>query len=617
MSVSTGRKVTVWAVRHMVNGMSSVEQQRSHGLYRPCPTTAGFYQGERHVDGRSTSGARDDLTIIDQDLIGFRQGAGKQLLELIDMFEVKGAAPVLEQPCLGKHEAGRAKAHDGGVVLVGVAQIAQGLFRVIHAPWQKAADYYEVVESSVLRQKFMRAHFHAATRSYGSHRGCNDLPVTVDLPAEVRLVSRMAKAVDERGERREREVRRQDETHAHIRLDIRGQRRRGERCQFLIHDVRAQKFENMSILLWHFTSLFKTEVLNLFIVETAFIMPRDGITETEEENMYMKFPSQFPALTAAVTILASTFAVSSGASDVRLRIAGQHPIEHYATGALNQIKADLDAADVGLDVKLFPAGQLGNGEEVFGDVIQGVIDVGHTFVYSHNDPKLEINSIPYLVSNYEQMARVFSPGSAFYTNFDALMDKQGVKLLGIFVEGFIGVATSEAPENPTTTGPKGLNIRVWSAEAARSAATDMGFNTTTMNWGDVPAAIQQGTVDGLIGGTAESYYTIMRDAISHYIPYNAFVENTAYYMSKRTWEKLNEAQRNAVTGAFQDASRSSFEVTERLDKEYTQKLVDAGIEVISLTDAELAAIAAEVQAKTWPLLEEKLGAELLAQLKEE
>ena len=329
----------------------------------------------------------------------------------------------------------------------------------------------------------------------------------------------------------------------------------------------------------------------------------------------MKLHSRIAALAAAVAIGAGAFAASAAADDVRLRIAGQHPIDHYGTAALNKIKTDLDAANVGLDVKLFPAGQLGNGEEVFGDVIQGVIDVGHTFVYSHNDPRLEINSVPYLVSNYEQMTRVFSPGSAFYTNFEALLDNQGVKLLGIFVEGFIGVATSKAPENATTTGPKGLNIRVWSAEAARSAATDMGFNTTTMNWGDVPAAIQQGTVDGLIGGTAESYYTIMRDAISHYIPYNAFVENTAYYMSNRTWEKLNDAQRAAVTAAFQSASQSSFEVTEQLDVEYTQKLSEFGVEVITPTNEELATIASEVQASTWPLLEEKLGADLLAALK--
>lgn len=329
----------------------------------------------------------------------------------------------------------------------------------------------------------------------------------------------------------------------------------------------------------------------------------------------MKLHSRIAALVAAVAISASAFAATAGADDVRLRIAGQHPLDHFGTTALNQIEADLNAADVGLNVKLFPAGQLGNGEEVFGDVGKGAIDVGHTFVYSHNDPRLEINSIPYLVSNYEQMRRVFSPGSVFYTTFEELLAKQNVKLLGVFVEGFIGVATSKAPENAATTGAKGLNIRVWSAEAARSAATTMGFNTTTMNWGDVPPAIQQGTVDGLIGGTAESYYTIMRDAITHYIPYNAFVENTAYYMAQSTWDKLDDTQRAAVISAFQKASQGSFGMTEQLDVEYTQKLTEAGIEVIALSDAELAAIAAEVQATTWPLLEEKLGADLLAALK--
>jgi len=252
---------------------------------------------------------------------------------------------------------------------------------------------------------------------------------------------------------------------------------------------------------------------------------------------------------------------------------------------------------------------------VFGDVARGVIDIGHTFIYSHNDPKLEINSIPYLVSNYEQMEKVFSPGSVFYSTFEELLDKQDIRLLGIFVEGFIGVATAKEPTNATTTGPKELNIRVWSAESARSAATTMGFNTTTMGWGDVVPAITQGTVDGLIGGTAESYYTIMRDAIKYYIPYNAFVENTAYYMSKKTWDEIDEAQREAIVSAFQKASKASFSKTEELDTDYTAKLEEAGIMVIPLANEERDAIAAAVQAEAWPLLEENLGKDLLDALK--
>lgn len=328
----------------------------------------------------------------------------------------------------------------------------------------------------------------------------------------------------------------------------------------------------------------------------------------------MKMHARLLAATVMGGLLVS-YGSAALAAETRLRIAGQHPLDHYGTTALEQVKADLDAANVGLDVKLFPAGQLGNGEQVFDDVAKGVIDIGHTFIYSHNDPKLEINSIPYLVSNYAEMKKVFSPGSVFYTTFEELLDKQNIKLLGIFVEGFIGVATSKQPDNATTLGPKGVNIRVWSAEAARSAAINMGFNTTTISWGDVVPAIQQGTVDGVIGGTAESYYTIMRDVIKYYIPYNAFVENTAYYISKKTWNNLDDAQRQAVLAAFQNASATSFTKTEEIDRTYTQMLADEGIEVIALSDAQRDVFAAEVRSKTWSLLEEKLGKELLEQLK--
>ena len=219
-----------------------------------------------------------------------------------------------------------------------------------------------------------------------------------------------------------------------------------------------------------------------------------------------------------------------------------------------------------------------------------------------------------MVSTYDQMRTAFSPGSAFYTTFEELLDGQGVKLLGIFIEGFIGVATAKAPDNATTTGPKGVNIRIWSAEVAHASVTAMGFNTTTMNWGDVPAAIQQGTVDGLVGGTAESYYTIFRDIITHFIPYKAFVENTAYYMNKGKWESLNAAQQEAVTAAFQKASAWSFDQIEKVDAEYTQRLADHGVTVVNVTDEELAAMGAEVVAKVQPLLEEKFGADLMSRL---
>ena len=260
----------------------------------------------------------------------------------------------------------------------------------------------------------------------------------------------------------------------------------------------------------------------------------------------------------AVAFTLSVFATCAVA-DTRLRIAGQHAADHNATIILKQIEDGLEAAGVGLIVQLFPSAQLGTGEQVFGDVRKGVIDIAHTFIYSHNDPLLEINSIPYLVENYEQMKKIFTPGSNFYRIYSELLAKQDIKLLGVFGEGFIGVGTSKEPQDVKGIGEKGLTIRVWSGSVAKETAQDIGFNTTTINWGDVFQALQQGMVDGAIGGTPEANYTSFRDAIKYYIPYNGFVENTAYYMSRKSWDKLDDAQRAVVESTFAKAALASFD----------------------------------------------------------
>ena len=323
----------------------------------------------------------------------------------------------------------------------------------------------------------------------------------------------------------------------------------------------------------------------------------------------------FHGFKLAAAALALTLATTVGAADVKLRLAGQHPVDHNATLVLKETIAKIEGAGAGIEIKLFPAGQLGLGEVVFDDVAQGVIDIGHTFIYSHNDPVLEINSLPYLVGTYEEMEKVYSPGSHFYRIYEETLDKQGLKLLGVFAEGFIGVGSTRAPENPGTTGDKGLNIRVWSAEVGRLTAQAIGFQTTTMNWGDVPAAIQQGVVDGVIGGTAESNYYVFGDVVKYFTPYNAFVENTAFYIGQSRWDSLTPEQQQVMADAFAEASAKSFALSRSVDAEYIERLPEKGIQVVALSDEEIANLARHVRDTVWPALEEKLGKELLDQIK--
>lgn len=321
------------------------------------------------------------------------------------------------------------------------------------------------------------------------------------------------------------------------------------------------------------------------------------------------------ALGAAIT----TLMVSAPAlADTTIRIAGTHAPDRYASQVLQNIKQKLEAADVGLKVKVFPASQLGSGEQLLGDAIRGSIDIVHAFVYSHKDPVLEISSLPYLFTSYDQMAKAYQPGSVYYNTINQRLDRMGLKLLGITGEGFIGVMGSKKPENVNTTDKKGMNIRVWSSPAAQSATQTMGYNTTTIDWGDAFAAIQQRVVDGMIGATPEATYVTFKEAIKYYVPYNTFVESTSYYASKKTWtKKLNQEQRDLIQQVFAEESKKFVDWSRNNDEKYLTELESYGVEVIKLAPKDLQKIAAKVRDTTWPIMEDRIGKELLQEIRTE
>lgn len=82
-------------------------------------------------------------------------------------------------------------------------------------------------------------------------------------------------------------------------------------------------------------------------------------------------------LKAAVVSALLMQACGAGAAEVKLRLAGQHPVDHNATIVLKETIARIESAGVGIKIQLSPVGQPRLGEVVFDDVAQGVIDIGH------------------------------------------------------------------------------------------------------------------------------------------------------------------------------------------------------------------------------------------------
>ena len=331
----------------------------------------------------------------------------------------------------------------------------------------------------------------------------------------------------------------------------------------------------------------------------------------------MRFPKRMLQAVVGAVFL---FAMSGGAfaGNMTLKFAGVLPVEHYAHKMMEQVKEDIEAANVGLKVKLFPAGQLGSGEELLEDTIRGNIDMVHAFVYAHKDPVLEINSLPFLVSTWDEFVKVYgSKDSAYTAIMTETLGKLNLQLLGNVAEGFIGVVSTKRPENHATIGPKGIHIRVWGSKVAKDTTEAIGFKTITMNWGEVFAAVQAGTVDGAICCTPQATYTVFAqsDIGKYYVPYNAFVEASTYYASKKTWNKLNDEQKAAVQAAIDRAAASFTNWARTNDAGYIQKLKDSGYEVLDLSSAERAALVKHIKDNVWPQIEKVVGKDVIDRLK--
>jgi TRAP-type C4-dicarboxylate transport system substrate-binding protein len=326
----------------------------------------------------------------------------------------------------------------------------------------------------------------------------------------------------------------------------------------------------------------------------------------------MKFTSFSKALTVgALSALVSTAAL---AQDKTLRFAGVFPIDHQGTKMMEQVAADVAAANVGLTINVFPANQLGSGEALFEDVARGNIDLASAFIYADTDPRLEFLSMPFLVSGWDEMDSIMRNMDSQYNQvLQELTDEYGVHVFAQNPEGFVGIVATKEPANYNTFDDKGMNIRVWSSAIVKSMVELLGYKATTMAWGDIFPAIQSGIVDGAICCTKTATYSIFAqsDVGTHFVEVNAISELTTYYASQRTLDKLNDEQRAALDAALTKASDDFFAYNRENDAAFEQKLVDSGYTILKYSDEEQAAVAAKVREEIWPMMADSVGQEIV------
>ena len=235
---------------------------------------------------------------------------------------------------------------------------------------------------------------------------------------------------------------------------------------------------------------------------------------------------------------------------VQIRISTAAPPSDFLTKALNQLKADVDKAAVGLDVSVHPASTLFKQGTEVPALQRGNLEMSTmtTFEVAQQIPQLGYFNRGYLLRDYDQMRRVFDgPIGDDYRN--TVADKMGIEILATHYLGTRQV--NLAPEAQRQDA--GRSRRRQDAHARRSgmaaARRTLGVTPVPMGMPEVYLALKTGTVDG-----QENPLSILNAAkfyeVSEQVVLTAHMVQPVFFnIAKPVWDKLNADQKKVLSDA--------------------------------------------------------------------
>jgi len=327
-------------------------------------------------------------------------------------------------------------------------------------------------------------------------------------------------------------------------------------------------------------------------------------------------------LLLCAVLFVSLFALMTGpamaAPEITLKFAGQSPADHPATILMNELAKEVaDKTKGRIEVKVYPANQLGDYTLVYEELIKGTIEMGCISVPSQFDPRLELVYINGFLRDYDDVKKIFAPNAWLFKKMDELNNRLGVKLGGFFIEGMIGTATTKPAASPLDPSvKKGVLIRVPNMDVYKLAADAMGYRTVTIPYADVYQALQTGVAEGVNGFSVVAAYTMLRDVIKYWYNTNYSLECLNIMISGKTWAKMAPADQKILQEAINNLAAKSIVIAKQTDEKYMKLMKEKGIKVYTYSAKELIPIA-KACASTWPMLEKKMTKELMDEFRKE
>ncbi len=295
---------------------------------------------------------------------------------------------------------------------------------------------------------------------------------------------------------------------------------------------------------------------------------------------------KFTKLLAATAVMAS---LSFSANAAELRLSHQWSEGDVRHKVAKIVADEVAAADVDLEITIFPTQSLFKAREQYKPLARGQVDmIVFPLAYAGGlRNAYNLTLMPGLVKNHDHAARLNE--SPFMEEIEAIMAEDDIMVLvhGYLAGGFAGKEKCiTAPEDV-----EGLQTRA-AGKAFEQMLAGAGASIASMSSAEIYNAMQTGVLDA--ANTSSSSFVSYRiyEQVSCFTPagdYALWFMYQPLLMNKSVYEGLSEAQQSALMAAAEKAEAYYLEEAKKQDAKAREVFAENGVEIAEMTEAEFKA----------------------------
>lgn len=319
----------------------------------------------------------------------------------------------------------------------------------------------------------------------------------------------------------------------------------------------------------------------------------------------------FTSLAASALTCAALFSADVGQA-ATLKLATDSGAKGSAPGnAIDNWAEKIRTRSNGaIEVQVFYQNELGGQQEMFDLLMAGDVDLMLNWPMTSYEPKVGLLYTPYMFTEWNEALEAFSPNGWLYGAMADIYDNQGLKFLGAWPEGFNGIGTKGGAATTIEAAQK-FKVRVPPVSPFTETVAALGYQTATIDWGELYSAIQTGVVDGDAANVIFYDLTYFGDVLTDWTHTRQQFITAVLTANSESLEKLTDEERDIVTSAAREVMDKQFANARTTDEANIEAWKAKGLNYVQPSEAEVTQMKAAVREKVWPVMDQLIGEELM------